>query len=239
MVQSVYYFVLVPMVYAGLAVFMFGTLLQVVRIISGLRYSLKVAVGPEKRPKLLGALYEAFLLPTILRRRPVHWVLLGVFHTAFVLLIVGHLELITDIGVLQIIAHEVFLGRGLVGIALLVTILFFLFRRFHSPVREVSAPGDYYILILMFLTVLFGSELHLARRLFDYSTMGVDEYREYLSGIFTLRPVLPEMLCDEEVGHTFLLVLHVFFANLLMICFPVSKMAHSLLAFPLARLKRG
>jgi nitrate reductase gamma subunit len=226
------------MVYAALAVFLFGTLLQVVRIVSGLRYSLKVAVGPEKRPKLLGASYEAFLLPTLLRRRPVHWILLGAFHTAFVLLIVGHLELITDIGVLQIIAHDVFLGRGLVGIALLVTILFFLFRRFHSPVREVSAPGDYYILILMFLTVLFGSELHLARRLFGYSTISVDDYREYLSGIFTFKPALPEMFREEGVGHAFLLALHVFCANILLMCFPASRMAHSLLAFPLARLKR-
>jgi nitrate reductase gamma subunit len=164
--------------------------------------------------------------------------LLGVFHAAFVLLVLGHLELITEIGILQVVAHQVFLGRGLVGIALLVTILFFFFRRFHSPVREVSAPSDYYILILLFLTVLFGSELHLARQLFDYSTISVEEYREYLSGIFTFRPALPEMFREEDVGHAFLLVLHVFFANLLLMCFPASKMAHSLLAFPLARLKR-
>jgi hypothetical protein len=36
-----------------------------------------------------------------------------------------------------------------------------------------------------------------------------------------------------------LLVLHVFFANLFLMLFPVSKLMHSLLAFPLARLRRG
>ena len=77
------------------------------------------------------------------------WVFLIMFHVAFLLLVLGHLELISGIGVLQMIKHEVFLGSGFVGITLFVALLFLLFRRFHSPNRELSVPEDYYLLILL------------------------------------------------------------------------------------------
>ena len=120
----------------------------------------------------------------------------------------------------------------------MVTLLFFLFRRFHSPSSEISVPADYYILVLLCLTVLFGSQLHLARSLFDYSTVEVEDYREYLSGMLSFSPAVPEVLTDRYVGHSFLFVLHVFFANLFLMFFPASKMMHALLALPLARLRR-
>lgn len=236
--QIAYYLVLIPMVYAAFAVFIIGTVFQGLRIIFGLKCSLETAVGPEKKPRMLGALYETFLFPNVLKNHPVHWVFLMVFHVAFLLLILGHLELIGEIGVLQVVRHQVFLGGGAVGIILFVALLFFLFRRFHSPAGDISEPEDYYILLLLLLVVLFGSQLHLARRLFDYSTIGVGEYREYLSGILTFRPALPEVFTEDCVGHSFLLVLHVFFANLFLMFFPSSNMMHALLALPLARLKR-
>ena len=236
--QTFYYFVLVPMVYVAFAVFIIGTVWQGIRISRGLTYSLAAAVGPEKKPKLLGALYDAALFPKVLKYHPVYWVVLTAFHVAFLLLILGHLELLGEIRILQVIEHEVFLGGGVVGIVLLVATAYFFFRRFHSPVREISVAGNYYILMLLFLVVLFGSQLHLARRLFDYSTISVGEYREYLWGMVTFRPALPAEFQDDYVGHSFLLVLHVFFANLLLMLFPSSKMMHALLALPLARLRR-
>lgn len=236
--RTVYFIVLIPMVYAAFAVFIIGTVWQGIRVFRGLMYSLETAVGPAKRPKALGALYETFLYPKLLKDHPVHGVFVAAFHVAFLLLILGHLELIGEIGVLQVIRHEVFLGGGIIGVILFVAILFFLFRRFHAPVREISEAGNYYILLLLLLAVLFGSQLHLARSLFAYSTIEVDEYREYLAGIFTFRPALPEVFTEDFVGHSFLLVLHVFFANLFLMCFPASRMMHALLAFPMARLRR-
>lgn len=236
--QWIAYFVLIPMVYVALASFALGTGLQGTRILLGLRFSLKHAVGPEKRPKVLGALFDTFLLPAVLKNYPFQWAFLMIFHGALFLLILGHLELIGEIAPLQIIRHEVFLGGGVIGILLSVALLIFLFRRFHSPLRELSDPGNYYILILLLLAVLFGSQLHLARRLYSYSAIGVEEYREYLSGIFALRPALPVVFQEEDVGHTFLLVLHVFFANLFLMVFPFSKIMHSIVALPLNRLRR-
>jgi len=238
-VQTVYYLILVPMVYVALAIFIIGTGWQTVRIFRGLRFSLKTAVGPEKKPKALGAIYETLSFSRALRAHPVYWFFLLLLHVAIVLLILGHLELVAEIRVLQVIEHQVFLGRGAVGVILFVTGLFFLLRRFHSPVVEISKPVDFYVLVLLILIVLLGSQLHLARRLFDYSTIGVDEYRQYLSSLFIFRPALPEVFTEYGVGHSFLLVLHVFLANLFLMLFPASTMMHSLLALPLARLRRG
>lgn len=235
----VYYIVLVPMVYAALAVFIVGSAWQGVRIWRGLNPTLETRVGPTRTPKRLGAVYEILLSPELLRSHPVHWVFLAVSHLALLLLLVGHLELFGEIRAFQIIPHRIFLGAGVVGITLLVALLFFLCRRFHTPVREVSEPGNYYMLIVLLLAVLFGTQLHLARRWFGYSTIDVDSYRAYLSSLLTFRPALPELFTDEVVGHPLLLVLHVFFASLFLLLFPMSRMMHALLALPLARLRRG
>lgn len=236
--QTVYYIILVPMVYAALGIFVIGVVWRGVSVFRGLALSLPSEIGPPERPRVLGALRDAFLFPQTLRSHPVHWTFLVTFHAALLLLVIGHLELITEIRVLQLIPHRVFLGGGVLGIVLILTIVFLLLRRFHAPLREISAAADYYALLLLLLVALFGSQLHLARRLFGYSTIEVNEYREYLTSLFTLRPALPEMFSDGVVGHSFLLVLHVFCASLLLMLFPASPMMHALLAYPLARLRR-
>jgi len=236
--QTVYYIVLVPMLYTALAVFVAGSVWRTAQLILDWRRSVRTAVGPEKNPGFLLAAGDSCLFLTVARERPVRWLLLLLFHAALLLLLLGHAELIADIRFLQIVRHEVFLGGGVVGIVLFVGALYFLCRRFHAPLATISQPGDYYLLILFLLVVLFGSQLHLARRFFGYTTIGVDEYREYLVGIFTFRPALPEVLTENFVGHSFLLVLHVLLANLLLILFPWSKLMHALFAIPLARLRR-
>ena len=159
------------------------------------------------------------------------------FHICFFFLIIGHIELIAKIDAFQVIAHEIFLGKGLIGLILAIALLFFLFRRFVSPNRDLSVPEDYYLLILLFLTVIFGSEMDWARRWYDYSEMTVQDYRAYLFSLLILKPVLPGAITGS--GHSFMLVLHVFFANLFLIFFPFSKIMHAFLALPINKLRRG
>jgi len=159
------------------------------------------------------------------------------FHISFLLLIIGHLELIGDFRIFQIVQHEVFLGKGFVGLILSVSLLFFLFRRFASPNRDLSVPEDYYLLILLFLTVFFGSQMDWARRWYDYGNLSVVEYREYLSSLLYLKPHLSSDLTSS--GHSFMLVLHVFFANLFLMFFPFSQVMHSFLSLPMNKLRRG
>lgn len=235
--QTVYYIVLVPMVYVAFAVFFVGIGVRLVKLFWEPRHPTTLQIFPEKRPRWLWAIYDTFLVPTVRRHNPVFWVFLMLFHICFLLLIIGHLELIGEFSIFQVIQHEVFLGKGLVGLILSVCLLFFLFRRFGSPVRELSVPEDYYLLILLFLTVFFGSQMDWARRWYEYGNLSVEDYRQYLSSLLCLRPELSEDLTSS--GHSFMLVLHVFFANLFLMVFPFSEMMHSFLSLPMNKLRRG
>ena len=235
--QTVYYIILVPMVYAAFAVFFVGTVVRLVKMFREPVHPATLQIFPEKRPKWLWALHDTFLLPTVRRHNPVLWVFLMFFHVSFLLLIIGHLEVIAEFSIFQIIPHEVFLGHGFVGLILCVSLLFFLFRRFVSPNRELSVPEDYYLLILLFLTVLFGSQMDWARRWYEYGDLSVEDYRVYLSSLLYLRPELSPNITMS--GHSFMLVLHVFFANLFLIFFPFSKIMHSFLSLPMNKLRRG
>ncbi len=190
-----------------------------------------------KKGKFLTALFDAFLFPTIRRHKPVLWVFLIVFHIGLLLLFIGHLELIWDIPGFQIIPHEPFLGKGFLGLILGICLLYFLFRRFLSPVKELSVPEDYYLLILLFLIVIFGSEMDWARRIYFYEALTVDDYRDYFISILSLKPELPDGIIFS--GHAFMLVLHAFFANIFLIFFPFSQSMHSFLSLPINKLRRG
>jgi nitrate reductase gamma subunit len=236
-VQSIYYFILVPMVYIAFGVFIIGTAIRLINIFKTPPHPTTLQIYPEKNAKWLGALYDTFIFPTVRKHKPLLWVFLLLFHISLVFLLIGHLELIWDIGVFQIIPHEPFLGKGFVGLALVVSLLFFLFRRFLSPVKELSVPEDYYLLILLFLIVLFGSQMDWARTWYDYGELTVEDYREYLTSLIVLKPALPYNATFS--GHSFMLILHVFFANIFLIFFPFSQSMHSFLSLPINKLRRG
>lgn len=235
--ETLQYFILVPMVYIAFAVFIIGTAVRLVKIYRAPANPTTLQIFPEKKPKWLLALYDTFLFPTVRRHKPVLWVFLLLFHAALLLLIIGHLELFREFSLFQIVPHNVFLGAGYVGLALCICLLYFLFRRFLSPVRELSVAEDYYLLILLLLTVLFGSQMDWARTWFGYSTMGPEDYQSYLLSLIYFRPEVPDNLL--YAGHSFMMTLHVFFANLFFIFFPFSQSMHSFLSLPMNKLRRG
>ncbi|MGD9240669.1 MAG: respiratory nitrate reductase subunit gamma [Desulfobacterales bacterium] len=235
--QTLYYIILVPMVYVAFATFFIGTAVRLIKIFKEPSHPATLQIYPEKKPGWLWALHDTFLFPTVRKHKPLLWVFLMAFHICILLLIIGHLELFGEIEMLQFIPHEIFLGQGLVGLIASIALLYFLFRRFISPVRELSVPEDYYLLILLFLVVLFGSQMDWARRWYFYEELSVDQYREYLSSLLYFRPYLPVEVTDT--GHSFMLVLHVFFANLFLMFFPFSQLMHSFLSLPMNKLRRG
>jgi len=235
--DSIYYFVMVPMVYIAFVTLVVGILFKLLLILFSPSIPGTLGIFPRKVPKPLGILKDTFLVPSAWRKSKLFWLFIVAFHIAFLLLFIGHLELIRDMKIIQVIPHEVFLGAGWVGIVLVVSTLFFLLRRFNSPVRGISVPEDYLLLVLLFLTIIFGSHMHLAAR---YGVSGfdiqVEDYRVYLSSLFAFKPMVPEEISDSP--HYVILVLHIFFANLVMLTFPFSKMIHSVFVFFSNRLKR-
>jgi nitrate reductase gamma subunit len=236
-VETIYYLILVPMVYVALIVFVVGIVAKTVQLLRAPHDPMTLQIYPARHPRWLWALYDAFLLPTIRRHNPVLWVFLGLFHIGLLLLFIGHLELIREFRVFQVIEHRVFLGRGFVGLVLCIVLIYLLFRRFVSPNREMSVPEDYYLLILLFMTVLFGSQMDWARSWYEYDGLSVEDYRTYLSSLLSLRPELPPGVTFS--GHSLMLVLHVFFANLFLMLLPFSKIIHLLFTIPMNKLRRG
>ncbi len=235
--STITYLILVPMVYLAFLVFIAGTVIQMIRIRRTPKNPVTLQIFPEKKPKWLWALHDTFLMPTIRRHYPWRWVILMSFHIALLLLILGHLELFKGFTFFQFWEHEIFLGKGFVGLALSLALLYFLFRRFHSPARDLSVPEDYYLIILLFLTVLFGAELDWARRWYGYGELSPGDYQTYLTGLLCFRPELPAAV--YQTGHSFMLVLHIFFANLFIMLFPFSKVMHSIFSVSLNQLRRG
>ena len=234
--ETLYYIILVPMVYLAVAVFVFGTASKMFFIFTRKKEAV-TPVYPIAKPGVLYALYDSFFMPSILKHKPLFWVFLMAFHVSLLLLLVGHLECIWDISLLQVIPHEIFIGNGFVGITLTISLLYFLFRRFSSPVRDLSVPEDYFLLIFLFLVVIFGSEMDWARSWYYYDSMTVENYRVYLSSLVSFHPVLPDEIMES--GHSFMLVAHVFFANLFLMAIPFTKITHAFLALPVNKLKRG
>lgn len=235
--QSLYYFILIPMVYFAVAVFIIGTCIRLINIFKAPPQPTTLQIYPQKKNRFLGTLFDALLFPTVRRHKPLLWMFLVVFHIGLILLFVGHLELIWDLAVFQVIPHDPFLGKGFLGLTLSICLLFFLFRRFLSPVKELSVPEDYYLLILLFLIVIFGSEMNWSRRIYFYEELTVDDYREYFISLLTLKPALPDNIIFS--GHSFMLVLHTFLANLFLIFFPFSQSMHAFLSLPVNKLRRG
>jgi len=225
------------MVYLAFGVFFIATAVRIVNILRAPRQPSTLQVYPEKKPKWLWALHDTFLFPTVRRHKPLLWVFLVLFHACLVLLIIGHLELFGEFEIFQIIPHEVFLGGGFVGLVAALSLLYFLFRRFRSPVRELSVPEDYFLLILLFLIVLFGSQMDWARSWYGYGEMTVEDYRGYLSSMIRFQPELPYNTTFS--GHSFMLLAHVFLANLFLIFFPFSQSMHAFFSLALNKLRRG
>jgi nitrate reductase gamma subunit len=234
--EKLYYVILVPMVYVSIGVFVLGTAWRIARILRRPAAPAAPPIYPSRRPSWLFAVGDALLLPTVLKHNAGLWLALALFHLGLAALIIGHLELIADFKTLQIIPHSIFLGKGLVGLTMLVCLVYFLCRRMVSPTKDLSVPEDYLLLVLLLFIVLFGSQMDWARTWFDYSSMGVDEYRGYLSSLIRFEPSIEGV---SSAGHSFMLVGHVFFANLLLMAFPFTKLMHAIFTFALNKIRRG
>ena len=105
--DTVIYFILVPMVYLSVAVFFIGTAVRLIKIFREPKHPAPLQVYPEKNPKWLWALHDTFLFPTVRRHKPVLWAFLMLFHFGLALLVTGHLELLAEFKPFQIIPHEI------------------------------------------------------------------------------------------------------------------------------------
>ncbi len=165
---------------------------------------------------------EVFFLRSLGRGRKEAWVGAWLFHASLALLLAGHLlgiaftgEEFVALGATPEASKSLsgLLG-GVVGIVLLASVLYLLARRVALPiVRRVSRPSDYLVLLLVAAIIATGNGLRFLTQT-DLAAV-----RAYLAGLLTFRPA--------ELPANALFVVHFALVQVLLILYPLSKLAHS------------
>ena len=235
--ETVYYLILVPMVYLAAAVFVIGIIARIIAIARTPREATAQQIFPAHRGGGLLALYDTFLMPQARRHAPVFWGFLIAFHVAFLLLILAHLDLIPGITIMSPESPNM-LGYGFVGVVLILAVFYFLLRRFVGPVKDISVLGDYLLLLLLLFIVLSGDIISWGNSWSESGfVMTKQDFRAYLGSMVRFQFANPR---DFLYGsHYIILVLHVLLANLFLMIFPFTKIMHTFFALPMNRLRRG
>ena len=149
------------------------------------------------------------------------WIGTWAFHLFLFMVLIGHTMLITDLNTLwKNLGFEY--GRadrigaaigGTAGLVLLVAAIYLLTRRLSSArVREISSLEDYVSIALILAVVISGDLMRFSSN-FDPAPV-----REFFSGLVGLQ--------ITAIPHNRFLLIHLFFAQVLIMYVPFSKLVH-------------
>ena len=238
MIDTIFYFITVPMVYLAFAWFIVGASIKIAGILKspGLPHTLKIFPEKETGSPRLAAVLDALTMPTVRVHKPLLWFFLMVFHIGIVLLILAHLDLIPQFRITSADSPHM-IGNGAVGVALTISLLYLLFRRFRAPVREFSVPSDYLLLFLIFCLFLTGDVISWGNSWSpDGFVITKQDVSAYLGGLVRFTFEDPRNVLSGS--HYPIVAVHVLLANLFLIILPFSKIMHSFFAIPLNTLRR-
>lgn len=234
--EKVEYFITVPMVYLALLFCLAAIIYRIVKIMRSPAQPFSLRLYPASRKPGLRALADTFLMPQIRKAKPLFWFFLVIFHISLILLLLGHLDILPNISLVPEESRDM-LGKGLVGVGVTLPLFYFLFRRFKSPVREITVPADYLLLILILFLCLFGDMMSWGNSWTPSGfVMTKQDFSLYFKGLaqFTFadpRKVLPG-------SHYHFVVIHVLLANTFFLLLPFSKVMHAFLSMPINLLRR-
>jgi len=230
------YFIMVPMVYVAVLVLIVGAVWKIVEILRSPAQSYPLTVYPAARTRTLAALRDAFGMRQVREHKPLFWVFLVAFHISFLLLILAHLDIIPGLRMLPTASPHM-LGAGSIGVVITVCLLYFMARRFRSPVREISIPGDYLLLLLLLFLFLLGDTISWAN---SWSPHGFvitkKDFALYFDGLVRFTFANPRVVLHGS--HYVIVVLHVLLANLFFIILPFTKIVHTFFTIPINLLRR-
>ena len=228
---------MVPMAYLSVLVFITGVIKTFIRIIKAPKHKTTLKVFPQGKKPLLQAVKDTLFMPSVRRDKPILWLMLMLYHAAFLLLILGHLDLIPGINLMKKDSPHM-LGFGAVGVVLTVTVVYFLLRRFKSPVREISTMGDYLILLLLFFIFLSGGIISWSNSWNENGfVLEKSDFKTYFGDLVKFTFNDPGETLSGS--HYFHVVIHVFLANLFIMVFPFTKFIHSFFAMAVNKIRRG
>jgi nitrate reductase gamma subunit len=225
------------MVYLAFGVLIVGTFFTIFRIFKAPKQPFTLQIFPHENPAKLRAFYDTFLMPAIRTDRPVFWFFLILYHIAFLLLILGHLDLIPGINIMDPESRHM-VGNGGAGVALTLSVIYFIGRRLKSPVREVSTFGDYLLLLLLLFIFLTGDMMSWSNSWNENGfVLEKGDFANYLKILVSFSFQNPyEVL---ESSHYIHVVIHVFLANLFLMIFPFTKFVHTFFSMAVNTIRRG
>jgi nitrate reductase gamma subunit len=238
-VDTLYHIIMVPMVYLALAWCIVGVAYRIVSMLRAPAPAHSLALFPRRADGRVKALIDAFTWPTILRKQPVFWAFLVAFHVGLVIIFFGHIDLFPQVRLCPADSRHM-LGAGLGGLLFTAPLLYFMKRRIGEPVRLVSVPADYYLLLLLFLIGLTGISISWTNSWnppIGFVITKAELATHYFDKLahLSLASPIEGMLVNS---HTVVVALHVLLANLFLMVLPFSKVMHAFLAVPLNRLRR-
>lgn len=234
--DKIEYFILIPWVYLSIAFMIFGNIYRLVSIYRAPKQPFSLKIYSSKKESPLSAWNDTFLMPQVRRRKPFFWFSLMLFHVSGVLLILGHLDILPTISILPE-ASKHMIGAGLVGVGFTLPLFHFLFRRFKTPIREITVPADFLLLILVLFLALFGDMISWGN---SWTANGFittkQKFAEYFQALATFNFENPRYYIWSP--HYHFLVIHVALANLFFMLVPFSKIVHAFFAMPINLLRR-
>ena len=237
MANHVFYFITVPMVYFAFAWCVAGCAIRLGKVLKSPKHTAILTIFPETKAPLAAGAADAFLMPPVRKYKPLLWVFLGIFHIGIALLILSHLDLLPQIHIMPKTSKHM-IGYGAVGVAVTVSVLYFLFRRFRGHLRELSVPSDYLLLFLLFCVFITGDTISWANSWNpDGFVLTKADFGNYLNGL--VRFTFADPRETLQGSHYIVMVIHVLLANVFLIVLPFSRIAHVFFAVPLNKLRRG
>lgn len=148
------------------------------------------------------------------------WVMTGLFHLGLLLVVLGHIRTITELGFLWNLFNLDAEGIDRVGFAMgmmaggliLAGVVLLLARRLTPKMRVLNIFQDYFVLGMLLIIILLGFAMRL------WMPIHVDEIQHYARGVLTFQPAV-------EVSNA-LFLWHFFVAQMLIMYLPFSKLIH-------------
>ncbi len=185
----------------------------------------KMTLTPAPKPgipRYIELLKETFFFRSLFKGDKNLWIFSWVFHAMLALIFIGHLRVImwlpdrmlASMGMtVEGINTMSQLSGGIAGLVILVMIMVLLGRRlFTGRVREISLKGDYIALILIILVLVTGDAMRFVAHI-DLSLT-----RDYFLSLVTFSAV--------SIPDNSWFISHYFFAQLLIMYMPFSKLLH-------------
>jgi len=212
---------ILPFITAG--VFFGGLAYRVIRWWRSPRALVSLVVPPERRSvgqTVRQISTEIVAFRRVFRGSKAFWAMTWPFHFSILVFILGHFRLFIDFtwlwNVLRLTPEQVdplaFVGGGVAGTVFMLGVLALLVRRFMMPVRSLSVPGDYLLLLLLLALAVSGNYMRFFMRI------ELAQYRAFFSDLFHFR-------LAEPLDNWFF-VLHFLLVQILLTYFPFSKLVH-------------